>query len=107
MGISTHVLDTARGRPAVGVHVVLEVRSGENWDEVASAATDPDGRVAELLEGPPRAGDYRIRFSTADYLGADSFFPEVTVVFRVSASGEHHHVPLLISPFGYTTYRGS
>jgi 5-hydroxyisourate hydrolase len=107
MGISTHVLDTARGRPAAGVQVALEVRSGGNWAEVASATTDSDGRVSTLLNGPLETGDYRLRFDTAGYLGDDAFFPEVTVTFTVTATEEHHHVPLLLSPFGYATYRGS
>jgi 5-hydroxyisourate hydrolase len=106
-GISTHILDTANGRPAAGVPVVLEMRGGGDWAEVASATTDSDGRVAELLEGPLEAGDYRIRFATGGYLGGGAFFPEVTVTFTVTAPDEHHHVPLLLSPFGYATYRGS
>ena len=103
--VTTHVLDTAAGRPAAGVPVTLESADAV----VAHATTDTDGRVGEL--GPDRlpAGTYRLRFDTAAYSraeGADAFFPEVVVTFAVQGNA-HHHVPLLLSPFGYTTYRGS
>jgi 5-hydroxyisourate hydrolase len=105
--ITTHVLDTARGRPAAGVPVVLE--RGPDWSEVGSGETGEDGRIAGL--GSPEApGPYRLRFDTAAYFEADgtrAFFPEVTVQFTVERPEEHHHVPLLLSPFGYSTYRGS
>jgi 5-hydroxyisourate hydrolase len=105
--ISTHVLDTSLGRPATGVAVTLE--QGPDWTEVGSGRTGDDGRIAEL--GSPRArGDYRLRFDTGAYFGtagAAAFFPEVTVQFTVERPEEHHHVPLLLSPFGYSTYRGS
>ncbi len=106
-GLSTHVLDTAAGRPAPGMAVTLERRSADgSWTEVGSAVTDPDGRVADLLGGEElAAGDHRIRFATGAY--GNPFYPEVTVVFTVSDPGEHHHVPLLLSRFGYSTYRGS
>ena len=105
--ISTHVLDTARGHPAAGLEVVLE-REGE---QLGRGTTDADGRIGELL--PPGAeledGRYRLTFDTGAYFrdrGEAAFYPEVAVVFTVAAD-EHHHVPLLLSPFGYTTYRGS
>jgi 5-hydroxyisourate hydrolase len=105
--ISTHVLDTARGRPAAGVEVALE--RGPDWDEVGRGRTGDDGRIAEL--GSPGApGPYRLRFATGAYLetaGTPPFFPEVTIQFTVERPEEHHHVPLLLSPFGYSTYRGS
>ena len=105
--ITTHVLDTARGAPAAGVPVTLE--RGPGWDEVGSGRTGDDGRVAEL--GSPEApGAYRLRFDTGAYFeaaGTRAFFPEVTVQFTVERPEEHLHVPLLLSPFGYTTYRGS
>jgi 5-hydroxyisourate hydrolase len=109
--ISTHVLDTARGHPAEGVPVVLEHDDGDGWDELARAITDEDGRVRELLDAdaPLPDGRYRLTFDTATYfrvVGDAAFYPEVSVVFTV-AGGGHHHVPLLLSPFGYTTYRGS
>ncbi len=98
-GISTHVLDTALGRPAVGIAVTLEHKS-DRWDSV----TDANGRVASLLpEGEPvRTGIYRILFQTNG-----PFFPEVVIQFRIDDPASHYHVPLLLSPYGYTTYRGS
>lgn len=111
-GISTHVLDVARGRPAAGIEVRLEARAGEAWTGVGRAATDGDGRVRALV-GPGerlQAGVYRLRFELASYfarLGIEAFFPEATIVFQVREPGEAHHVPLLLSPFGYSTYRGS
>jgi 5-hydroxyisourate hydrolase len=105
--ITTHVLDTARGVPAAGVPVTLE--RGPDWDEVGNGRTGEDGRLAEL--GSPGApGAYRLRFDTGTYFeaaGTRAFFPEVTVQFTVERPEEHHHVPLLLSPFGYSTYRGS
>jgi 5-hydroxyisourate hydrolase len=98
--ITTHVLDTARGRPASGVPVRLERDGGV----LADTATDADGR-ARLAERAV-AGRYRLTFDTGAYLGESGFFPEVIVVFEVSEGG-HYHVPLLLSPFGYSTYRGS
>jgi 5-hydroxyisourate hydrolase len=103
--ISTHVLDTAAGRPAAGVPVTLE--RGPDWTEVGSGRTGEDGRVGEV-GSPDAPGRYRLRFDTAAYFGdAPAFFPEVTVQFTVERPDEHFHVPLLLSPFGYSTYRGS
>ncbi len=113
--ITTHELDTARGRPAANVPVVLE-RSGAAgavgaFTEVGRGLTDADGRLKDLLGGGPvDAGVYRLRFDTAAYfraLGVDGFYPEVSVTFTIREAGAHHHVPLLLSPFGYATYRGS
>ena len=107
--ISTHVLDTARGHPAEGVPVVLDREGGAGWEEIARAVTDEDGRVRELVAGGIEDGRYRLTFDTAQYfrvVGEAAFYPEVSVVFLVTGGG-HHHVPLLLSPFGYTTYRGS
>ena len=100
--VTTHVLDTAAGRPAGGVPVSLEGADGV----LATATTDRDGRVGKL--GPERlaAGTYRLRFDTAAYLDGAAFFPEGVVTVRVEGDA-HHHVPLLLSPFGYSTYRGS
>lgn len=100
--LSTHILDTAAGRPAAGVPVALLDLDGE---VLAEAETDRDGRVGSL-GGDLAAGTYRLRFVTDVHLGPHAFFPEVEVVFRVLAD-EHHHVPLLLSPYGYSTYRGS
>ncbi|HYL56499.1 MAG TPA: hydroxyisourate hydrolase [Gemmatimonadales bacterium] len=109
--ITTHVLDTARGRPAGGVAVSLARRTGETWTELATARTDGTGRVPNLLpddiENP--TGSYRLRFDTGAYFkahGVASFHPFIEILFDVRDT-EHYHVPLLVSPFGYTTYRGS
>ncbi len=106
MSVSTHVLDAARGRPAAGVEVVLESSDGDEWRQIAHDYTGADGRIAHLT-GPAPTGVYRVRFAVEDYLGEDTFFPEVVIVFRIRDSGEHHHVPLLLSPYAYSTYRGS
>jgi 5-hydroxyisourate hydrolase len=108
--VTTHVLDTARGAPAAGVPVRLESASGAGTEEIGSASTDADGRVQAI--GPERlaAGTYRLVFDTGGYFaqqGTAGFFPEVAVAFTIEGEGQHYHVPLLLSPFGYATYRGS
>src|SRR5271170_2184066 len=106
-GISTHVLDLALGKPAVNVPVKLERFEFGAWAEVASRMTTADGRADELL--PPNAvspGSYRMTFNTAAYRDG-SFHPEVIVSFTVDAGSVNYHLPLLLSPHGYTTYRGS
>lgn len=103
MSLSTHVLDAGAGRPAVGVRVVLTTADGH---ELARRSTDAGGRVADLA-GPLEPGTYRLTFDTAGYLGDDAFFPEVVVVIRLDDPAAHHHVPLLLSPYAYSTYRGS
>lgn len=107
--ITTHVLDTARGRPAAGVPVTLERAAGRGWEPVGGGTTDGDGRARELLPPgtPLAAGAWRLTFDTAAYLGPDGFWPQVAVIFTVRDPGGHHHVPLLLSPYGYSTYRGS
>jgi 5-hydroxyisourate hydrolase len=105
VSLSTHILDTSRGRPAGDVRVRLDVQREETWHQVADGRTNHDGRLAGWQTDQP--GVYRLVFSTADHLGADAFYPEVVVAFRVADPREHYHVPLLISPFGYSTYRGS
>ncbi|HKV63656.1 MAG TPA: hydroxyisourate hydrolase [Candidatus Acidoferrum sp.] len=111
--ISTHVLDTTKGKPAGGVPVWLERQdaSGE-WSSLGSAHTDPDGRCGQLLpHGAALAeGVYRLTFDTASYFktcGVDGLYPAVEVLFRVRKGETHFHIPLLLSPNGYTTYRGS
>jgi 5-hydroxyisourate hydrolase len=103
--LSTHVLDTSIGRPAAGVPVRLEARGDDGWQPVTDGRTDADGRVKGW--DVAAAGDYRLVFGTGDYLGPDAFYPEVTVAFRLADPADHYHVPLLLSPFGYSTYRGS
>jgi 5-hydroxyisourate hydrolase len=111
--ITSHVLDLAAGRPAARVPVVLEHQEpGGAWREIGRGETDDDGRVNGLLPGESRlaAGQYRITFHTASYLGAtgrQGFYPYVPVVFEVSDPEQHYHVPLLLAPHGYSTYRGS
>jgi 5-hydroxyisourate hydrolase len=111
--ISTHVLDTARGRPADGVPVTLELQNtDESWSSLAQAWTDEDGRVKPffLVGTLLGAGNYRLIFDTEAYfsqLEIEYFYPQVCVVFKIVDSQQHYHVPLLISPFGYSTYRGS
>jgi 5-hydroxyisourate hydrolase len=104
MSLSTHVLDSATGRPAPGMRVRLESRKDDGWVTVAEAATDADGRVSEFTPDGPPAGVHRLVFDTAAF---SPFYPEVCVTFRVTDAAEHHHVPLLLSPFAYSTYRGS
>ena len=102
-GITTHVLDTSVGRPAGGV----AVRLLRETEELTSGTTDEDGRWVALAGEATTAGDYLLAFASGDYFGGASFHPQVTVDFTVSDPARHHHVPLLLSPFGYTTYRGS
>jgi 5-hydroxyisourate hydrolase len=112
--ITTHVLDTSSGRPAEGVPVLLEraAPEGEGWEEIGRGTTDADGRLGDLAPNGRRlaGGRYRLTFDTGAYFtrsGREAFFPEVTVVFTVADGDEHAHVPLLLNPFGYSTYRGS
>ena len=110
MSLSTHVLDTARGRPAAGVRVTVELRDGDGWRGVGGGVTDADGRVPGLVAGPLAAGTHRLVFATGEWFeaqGVAGFYPEVTVVCRIQDPADHHHVPLLLSPYGYSTYRGS
>jgi len=104
--ITTHVLDVAQGRPASGIPVVLERREGESWRKLGEGKTDQDGRLRTLLPAGQavQVGTYRLRFDTA---ARSAFFPEVTILFEIAEASGHHHVPLLLSPFGYSTYRGS
>jgi 5-hydroxyisourate hydrolase len=105
VSLSTHILDTSRGRPAAGVPVRLEWHDKHAWQPLDDGQTDTDGRVSSWQV--EQAGFYRLVFGTVDYLGVDAFYPEVVVQFRITDPKEHYHVPLLLSPFGYSTYRGS
>jgi 5-hydroxyisourate hydrolase len=111
--ITTHILDTAKGRPAAGVAVLLECRGDDgDWQAVSRGTTDLDGRLKTLYpEGKPlEEGVYRLTFDTGRYFemhGVAAFYPEVSVVFETAAGERHYHVPLLIAPYGYSTYRGT
>ena len=123
--LSTHVLDATSGRPAAGVPVRLERRGPDGWSPAGAGQTDADGRLRlaggadgqelgpGLAPGPGpgfEPGVYRITFDTGSYFqarGTASFYPEVTVTFEMTGHGEHYHVPLLLSPYAYSTYRGS
>jgi hydroxyisourate hydrolase len=108
--VTTHVLDAVTGRPAAGVAVTLERRDGDAWFPVADGTTDADGRVSRLGPDDVPAGRYRIAFDTGAWFaaaGRDAFYPEVSIVFEVADPAAHFHVPLLLSPFAYSTYRGS
>jgi 5-hydroxyisourate hydrolase len=107
--ITSHVLDTALGRPARNLAVRLDVLADGGWQTLASAVTDQQGRVG-ALGAAVEAATYRLTFETGPYLAAAGrpvFYPRVEVVFTVDAPAEHYHIPLLLSPFGYSTYRGS
>ena len=107
--ITTHVLDTALGRPAMGVPVALEQLVEGTWTPLAIAGTDADGRATDLGADTLDTGRYRLTFDTATYFastGQIGFFPEVTLTILVAGT-EHYHVPLLLSPFALSTYRGS
>jgi 5-hydroxyisourate hydrolase len=110
-GITTHVLDTARGGPAPGIAITLEIEADGSWQRIGAGHTDADGRLATLMgEHALHAATYRISFATGPYFGARGeacFYPRVQIEFRISAPDQHYHVPILLSPFGYTTYRGS
>ena len=109
--ITTHVLDTARGVPATGLEVILEMRHASEWSPIGRTTTDAQGRVATFSDAPITVGIYRLTFDTGAYHRDQGitapFFPEVRIVFNVREAGAHHHVPLLLSPFGYSTYRGT
>jgi 5-hydroxyisourate hydrolase len=109
--LTSHVLDVSLGRPAPGVTLRLEMLEGMIWRALGAGVTDADGRAGDLLAGAPlEARTYRLTFETGAYFAATgrrSFYPRVEVTFEVAAPAEHHHVPLLLSPFGYSTYRGS
>jgi 5-hydroxyisourate hydrolase len=112
MGISTHILDTALGRPAAEVPVTLAVMANGSWSLINDAVTDADGRCKHLLPAtqPLQAGIYRVHFETAAYFErnrVEGLYPYVEIVFAVSDKGQHYHIPLLLTANGYTTYRGS
>lgn len=110
--LSTHVLDTASGRPAAGVEVTLQSRAGDGWTTIHSGTTNDDGRVSDLLPTHVSLspGVYRLNFNVGAWQrghGSLSFYPWIPVVFEIHEPAQHYHVPLLLSPFAYSTYRGS
>jgi 5-hydroxyisourate hydrolase len=109
--ITSHVLDTSLGKPAAGVSVSLALLQADEFKELGRGVTDQDGRVKELLGGTAlTVGTYRLSFETGAHYaasGRQSFYERIEIQFRVSNASEHYHVPLLLSPFGYSTYRGS
>ena len=109
--LTTHILDTSKGKPASGVAVNLFQEENDNWKEIASGVTNKDGRIPDLLKKDVLlpAGNYKLQFETKTYFdkqGIQTFYPFVEIVFTL-ADSEHYHVPLLLNPFGYSTYRGS
>ncbi len=115
--ITTHILDVSIGKPAQGVGVNLsQLGAKATWEVIARGITDSDGRVRDLVSSPVKPGAYRLSFEVAPYFtnrGIDCFYPKIEVMFKVEEFGsggpraDHYHVPLLVSPFGYSTYRGS
>lgn len=110
--ISTHILDTALGRPAANVSITLSKQDSEHWQTIGSGKTNQDGRVPDLCEYLPSlvAGTYKIHFDTKAYflsMKNPIFYPYAEVVFMIDYNQQHYHIPLLLSPFGYSTYRGS
>lgn len=110
-GITTHILDTSIGQPAAGVSVRLSTETDGGWHPISHETTNADGRAQLTEPGQALAsGEYCVRFGVADYYLArskESFYPAITIRFTVSDPGQHYHVPLLLSPYGYSTYRGS
>ncbi|MGO2451389.1 hydroxyisourate hydrolase [Pseudomonas taetrolens] len=110
--LSVHVLNLENGLPSPGVNVTLEKHVGLDWQPLAQGVTNEQGRIGELF--PARqtfeAGQYRVVFKTGEYFksaGRETFFPEIPVIFEVKNAGQHYHIPLLLSPYGFSTYRGS
>lgn len=109
--ITTHVLDTSRGRPAADVRVELHLKSGENWKAIGEGRTDANGRCQNLAAASRfETGTYRLLFHAGAYyraLNIETFYSDIPVIFEVRDADAHYHVPLLLNPFGYSTYRGS
>ena len=105
--ITTHVLDTAKGCPAENIKVILEFLENEKWLVIATGKTNEDGRIMDWMEQEAQKGHYRITFETAAYHNNRGFFPSVMINFVIDNPQQHYHVPLLLSPFSFSTYRGS
>ncbi|HEX8331636.1 MAG TPA: hydroxyisourate hydrolase [Segetibacter sp.] len=109
--LTTHILDTTKGKPAEGVTIILYQGGNDEWNEIARGNTNSDGRIKDLLDSNNtlQLGIYKMRFETKDYFDKTStqtFYPYVEIVFDIQ-NNEHYHIPLLLNPFGYSTYRGS
>jgi 5-hydroxyisourate hydrolase len=109
--LTTHILDTTKGKPAEGVTIILYQGGNDEWNEIARGTTNSDGRIKDLLDSNNTLefGIYKMRFETKDYFDkttTSTFYPYVEIVFDIQSS-EHYHIPLLLNPFGYSTYRGS
>ena len=111
MGLSTHILDTAIGRPAADVSLALYLLDNGTWREIGRGGTDADGRCKTLLgDTTLQAATYKINFATAEYYAAQNLnglYPFVEIVFTIADPSQHYHIPLLLTANGYTTYRGS
>ncbi len=109
--ITTHVLDTHLGLPAANLPIQLLQQQGKEFTVIAQGSTNADGRIADLLpEGTLKIGTYKMRFDTGSYhrqIGVEGFYPEAEICFVIKNTEQHYHIPLLLSPFGYSTYRGS
>lgn len=105
--ITTHILDTANGCPAANISVSLEFLNTGNWELIANGITNEDGRVMDWMNGNAEKGEYRITFETGPYHKHKGFFPSITINFVIDNPEQHYHVPLLLSPFSFSTYRGS
>ena len=107
--ITTHILDVSLGKPAASVPVELEMKVGAQWKKIAAKKTNADGRVEDLLQpgSTLSKGTYRLHFKTGKYFQGDTFYPYAEIVFEVKNPKQHYHVPLLLSAYGYSTYRGS
>ncbi|HKH62697.1 MAG TPA: hydroxyisourate hydrolase [Flavitalea sp.] len=109
--VTTHILDTTRGKPASGVPIIFYSGQDNEWTEITRGMTNEDGRIADLLQHDVvlKKGTYKLRFETKGYfdrISIPTFYPYIEIIFAIQ-SGEHYHVPLLLNPFGYSTYRGS
>lgn len=110
--LSVHVLNLENGLPSPGIEVTLEKHQGTKWLPLAQGTTNEQGRIGELFpsQQPFEAGEYRVVFKTGAYFkqaGRETFFPEIPVIFQVKQTDQHYHIPLLLSPYGFSTYRGS
>jgi 5-hydroxyisourate hydrolase len=110
--LSVHVLNLETGTPSAGINVMLERHANKGWEPLAQGTTNEQGRIAELFPtgSSLEKGEYRVTFKTGEYYertGRESFFPEIPVIFQVKQTNQHYHIPLLLSPYGFSTYRGS